>query len=440
LNRQVFKSLRFQLFCAILISFVVGAVIFFAAFFLGNEFLDRTVYSHPIAQQQADQQFEKLQSYVKNESISVDNLNKLNIWCNYREKVYLVIYEDNDLIYESPYSGDVKNKPTVPEFGDDIEDLENEYTLTLHGNVEVRAFLYYYTGEIFYLWILILSGFFAFISFSLCFIALINRKVTYIKHLKRELDILSGGQLEYAVTINGNDEIGDLAAGIDQMRRSIMSHQEIENQMRSANSELITAVSHDLRTPLTSLLAYLEIIERKKFSDEEQMYELIHKSIGQTLRIKNMADKLFEYFLVYATEWESAETETADADSLFGQILEDYAYSLENSGIAVEREFAQVSGEIRVNMELLQRALDNIYSNLLKYADPNYPIRFSYKREGDLFSLVISNRINPNREHNESTNIGLGTCKRIIEYHDGTFTVDENDGEFTVSVTLPITK
>lgn len=49
-------------------------------------------------------------------------------------------------------------------------------------------------------------------------------------------------------------------SGIDQMRRSIMKHQENEIQMRSANSELITAMSHDLRTPLTSLLAYVSFL------------------------------------------------------------------------------------------------------------------------------------------------------------------------------------
>ena len=123
------------------------------------------------------------------------------------------------------------------------------------------------------------------------------------------------------------------------MRRSILKHQETEDQMRSANSELITAMSHDLRTPLTSLLAYLEIIERKKYADEAQMDQLVHKSIHQTLRIKNMADQLFEYFLVYATDWKNDEPETLDADELFRQILEDYAYSLESSGMKVQLQF-----------------------------------------------------------------------------------------------------
>ena len=278
----------------------------------------------------------------------------------------------------------------------------------------------------------------AYLAFSLCFVALISRKVSYINLLKEELDILSGGQLEYAVTIHGSDEIGELALGIDQMRCSILKHQETEEQMRSANSELITAMSHDLRTPLTSLLAYLEIIERKKYTDEAQMDQLVHKSINQTMRIKKMADQLFEYFLVYATDWEDDDMETMDADPLFQQILEDYAYSLESSGMNVKLQFTPVSGQIQVTLPLLQRALDNLYSNLTKYADPETAICICYERKNDHLQLSVSNGIRTGQNNAESTSIGLNTCRRIMQHHGGTFESSENDGIFSVSLTIPL--
>ena len=256
--------------------------------------------------------------------------------------------------------------------------------------------------------------------------------------LKNELDILSGGQLEYAVTVHGSDEIGELALGIDQMRRSILKHQELEDQMRTANSELITAMSHDLRTPLTSLLAYLEIIERQKYTDDTQRNQLIHKSIQQTLRIKNMADQLFEYFLVYATDWESEPMETIDADPLFLQILEDYAYSLESSGMQVQLQFTPVSGRILATIQLLQRALDNLYSNLTKYASPEETIRICYEKQENSLYLSITNGSRTEHSKQESTSIGLNTRRRIIEYHGGTFETAEKNGRFFVSVTLPL--
>ena len=439
LNNRISKSLGLQLFCAVLISLLVGVVIFGMSFFLGDALLDKTVYGRTFAETMADQHFSQLQDYVEEEHISLTNLQRLNPWCSRGDKVYLTIYQGESLLYESPFSGKLRREPNIlKEYDPDLEDPENRHILTLDGDVKVRAFLYYYAGDAFFYGLLVVSGLIAFVAFSLCFITLISRKVSYINLLKKELDILSGGQLEYAVTVHGRDEIGELALGIDQMRRSILKHQELENQMRSANSELITAMSHDLRTPLTSLLAYLELIGRKKYADEVQMDQLIQKSIGQTLRIKNMADQLFEYFLVYATDWESEEMELVDADQLFRQILDDYAYSLESSGMQVQLQFSPVSGQIQVTIHLLQRVLDNLYSNLTKYADPQQLIRISYERKENHLLLSISNGSCGERNKRESTSIGLNTCRRIVEYHGGKFETGESVGQFCVTVLLPL--
>ena len=433
MSKKIAESLKLQLFCAVLISLFSGVAIFGLSFLLGNTLLDKTVYGNSFSEQMADQQFSMLQDYVEEEKISLGNLQRLNAWCSRGEKVYLTIYHDGILVYESPVSGKTQKELPVQEYDLSEEDPDSKYTLTLSDDVTVRAFLYYYAGDAFYFWMTIISGLFAFAAFSLCFVVLIGRKVSYVAKLKEELDILSGGQL-----IIGRDELGELALGIDQMRRSIIRHQDAESKMRSANSELITAMSHDLRTPLTSLLAYLEIIERKKYKNEQQMEELIHKSVGQTMRIKQMADKLFAYFWAYATEWEAVEMETVDADGLFQQILGDYAYALESKGMSVETDFAQLSAKINVNTELLQRVLDNLYSNLLKYADPSDTVWISYKRKEQSVLLSMSNGIRKVQAKEDSTSIGLITCRRIIEYHGGSFTADEIGRCFYVTISIPI--
>ena len=282
------------------------------------------------------------------------------------------------------------------------------------------------------------AGLLAFTAFSLCFVVLINRKVVYITQLKEELDIISGGQLEYPVTIIGQDELAELALGVDQMRRSIQKHNEIESQIRSANSELITAMSHDLRTPLTSLLAYLEIIERKKYTDEAQKDQLVHKSINQAMRIKTMADQLFEYFLVYATEWEPAQMEIMEADPLFQQILEDYAYALECKGMKVELYFVPTGAKLAVNLDLLQRALDNLYSNLQKYADPTERIQISYEKKGDKICVSMQNGVRSDGNQIQSTGIGLNTCRRVITQLGGVFYTQDEGETFRVTVELPV--
>ena len=168
------------------------------------------------------------------------------------------------------------------------------------------------------------------------------------------------------------------------------------------------------------------------------MQHFIRQSLGKTLQIKDMADKLFEYFLVYSSEWEQPDMETADADGLFQQFWGEYAFSLENEGFSVDCDFGELKGAVQVNLDLIRRAFDNLYANLLKYADPDQPVEAVYRREGDLVRLTLVNHISPQRDKRESTNIGLNTCRRVLRYHGGTFSAGERDGQFQVTVTLPL--
>lgn len=436
MSKRISGSLSAQLLGGVLLSLLAAASVFFLCFALSTQVLDRTVYSEAFMNKMVDQQFQSLQSYVTREQVTAKNLHRLNLWCSQGDQVALTIYQNDAVLYDSSVSEE--EEPALEEFDPAWESPDREYALVLGDGTETRAFLYYYAEDILYYWAAILSGLISFAVFSLCFIAFVHRKLRDIKRLKRELDILAGGDLKYPVTVKGGDELGELAAGVDQMRRSILAHQEAEDQMRSANSQLVTAMSHDLRTPLTSLLGYLELLDRGKYQSEEQLQHFVRQSLGKTLQIKDMADKLFEYFLVYSSEWEQPDMETADADGLFQQFWGEYAFSLENEGFSVKCDFEELKGMVQVNLELLRRAFDNLYSNLRKYADCAQPLQLAYRLEGTAVWLELSNAVSPQRDKKESTNIGLNTCRRILQYHGGTFQAEEADGWFRVTVTLPL--
>jgi len=435
LNKQVAHSLSAQLFCGVLLSLLAAAVAFVPCFFLGNYLLERTVYGEPFMEEMSGQQFSKLQNYVTEQGITEKNLHQLNVWCSRGEKVYLTVYLDNQIAF---VSFGAMERLMEEDFDILLEDAKREYALTLSDGTLARAFLYYYAGDAFYYWVLVASSLISFIVFSLCFITFVHRKLRYIKQLKSELDILAGGDLSYQVTVKGEDELAELASGIDQMRQSITAHQEAEEKMRSANSQLVTAMSHDLRTPLTSLLAYLELIERGKYENDRQLHHFISRSLEKTMQIKSMADKLFEYFLVYSSEWEPPNMETVDAGQVFQQFWGEYAISLENQGFIVQSKFSHLDGLLRVNLELLRRSFDNLYANLLKYADPAGPVEILCCREEKQVHLTLTNRVSPRRNTCESTNIGLKTCSRIIQFHGGNFEVTEESGVFRADVLLPL--
>ena len=430
-------SLSTQLFFDVLRSLAAAAVVFVLLFWAGTCLLERTVYGHDFTQKMSQRQFERLEEFVSEEQVTAENLRPLDVWCGRGDKVYLVLYrEDGRLLYESFYT----SQGQAPEelYNPDWEDPDQEYTLELSDGARTRAFLYYYVGDAYYYWTIVLAGLGAFLVFSLCFISFVHRKLRYVQQLKQELDILAGGDLSYQVTVRGNDELGVLAEGIDQMRRSIVAHRASEARMRLANSQLVTAMSHDLRTPLTSLLAYLELMERGKYENEEQLSHFIRRSLEKTMQIKSMADKLFEYFFVYSSEWSPPDLERRDADELFQHLLGEYAFSLENHGFSVTREFGRLDGEVEVNLELLRRAFDNLYSNLLKYADPAAPVELSYRREGEQLLVTLRNRISPSRDKMESTNIGLGTCGKILSCHGGSFSYGEEGDAFRAQISLPL--
>lgn len=440
LDKKISQSLSAQLLCGALGSLLAAIVAFFLVLALGNSLLDHTVYGETFANRMTDKEFSKLQNFVNTEKITEENIQYLNVWNNRNRFLSLIVYKGKNCIYTSPagYNQDDDSEVQPLTLDPSYESPEAEYHLTLSNGDMVQAFLYYYAGDSFYIVLTILSAAAAFVIFSGCFITMVHHKLAYIKKMKQELDILSGGALEYQITVRGEDELGQLAYGIDQMRCSILAHQQAEERARSASSQLVTAMSHDLRTPLTSLLAYLELLDRQKYESEEQLHLFIKKSLEQTLRIKTMADQMFEYFLVYSAEWEQPDTEPQDADTLLEQFWGEYAFSLQSKGFSIETEFHLLHGSIAVNLELLSRAFDNIYSNLLKYADPVKSIRIAFWRKESQIVLSICNAVSPQRNSRESTNIGLNTCRRILEYHGGTFETREQDGIFEAHVTLPI--
>ncbi len=433
MGKKIRSHLSAQLLCGVLVSLAAAAAAFALIFALCNTLLDHTVYGQAFARRMADNLFDDLQEYVDEEQIPGSQIDRLQQWFARSKRVYLMVFDGDEAVYTSPMPSGIR-------FVFDPENLSDDaaYTLYLADGTALQAYMFYYAGDTFYFIGVVLAAGGSILAFSVCFMLLLHRKVVYIKRLKEELDILSGGALEYPVTVQGEDELGQLAFGIDQMRRSILTHQRTEERTRSANSQLVTAMSHDLRTPLTSLLAYLELLQREKYTGEAQRRQFVEKSLEQTLRIKSMADDMFEYFLVYSAEWEHPDMDEQDADTLLEQAWDEYSFSLESRGFSVETDFQPLHTAVSVNCDLLHRAFDNLFSNLLKYADPTRPIRIAFRREGDGILLTVCNGISPLQAKRESTNIGLNTIQGILRYHGGHFDTRESGGVFTAELRLPI--
>lgn len=109
---------------------------------------------------------------------------------------------------------------------------------------------------------------------------------------------MEGGDLDHPITIQGDDELALLATSLDGLRLTLRQQQAEEAQAAAKVKSLITEMSHDLRTPLTTLLLYTEILRHHKYETEAQQDEYLAKIDGKARQIKQLSDNLFEYALV----------------------------------------------------------------------------------------------------------------------------------------------
>lgn len=279
------------------------------------------------------------------------------------------------------------------------------------------------------------------VFFLFLFVILIaynHRIIARIMLLSKEVSLIEKGNLEQPIYYKGNDEIALLAKNADNMRNSIITRYKSEKEAWEANSELITSMSHDIRTPLTSLIGYLEILDSKSCHSEEQLDKYIKSCKEKSLQLKDLSDRLFQYFLVFGKEQILMQMETFDAKILLQQLFMEHVFDLGNLGFDVKTEFVEQSCSITADLQYLRRLFDNLFSNVKKYAGKDEPVIVKSQADSSNLVIIISNEIRKDSEFLESTNIGLKTCQKIVEQMSGTFEMRKTRTNFNVRVTFPM--
>jgi len=152
-----------------------------------------------------------------------------------------------------------------------------------------------------------------------------------------------------------------------------------------------------------------------------------------------LTDKLFEYFTVASnSEEEEIEFETYEACALMDQLIEEQLFVLTNMDFQFEMDTKPEEGWLEVNLVSIRRVFDNIFSNIQKYADPTQPIKISYYMEQSMFHLLVQNTVKKVYKKNDSNEIGLVSCQKLIQQLNGMLSVVDNEELFTLHITLPI--
>lgn len=267
-----------------------------------------------------------------------------------------------------------------------------------------------------------------------CIVRLLGR----IGALSRETGALMAGDLSHSVRVPGRDELSELGGDIERLRRSVLERVEGERAAVAANSRLIASLSHDLRTPLTRLTGYLDILLYRRYRDREERDAFLRLAAEKAAQLKDLTDQLFGRAQVDAPETAlEREPEVVDGAALLGQLLSEQCGDLRREGFDVrppawDREF-----QLRLRPEDAVRVFDNLFSNLRKYADPAFPIRVQLEDGPETVTLRLENRALPAPDRADSHALGVPTMRELMARCGGTLEVSRPAGAYVSTLRFP---
>ena len=281
----------------------------------------------------------------------------------------------------------------------------------------------------------ILAGLVVIAVIMICYFGTITKRITLLQKSVRKIE---EGDFEHKITQRGRDEIGLLARDVESMRDSIVDNMTRERRAWEANAGLITAMSHDVRTPLTVLLGYLDLIEMQ--NDGQISEEYIASCRENAMRLKNLSDDMFSYFLVFGKSDGDITLSRVDARVLVEHIVSEYTLLLSEKGYSFETTGELPKVYLDIEERYFRRVIDNIFSNIIKYADATSPITLGVEHREGILELYCKNKTRTDRDIPESNGIGLRTCAKMMEEMGGGLSYGEVDGIFTVTLALPTFK
>lgn len=428
------NSLYFQLMILLVISGAVALAVFYGLNTVGENVV-YYYYNHSNYSAKREKNYvAELQNYVSSNELKSSDTNELSQWVT--EKAVIIslwLYKDNALIFDSDYP-DNATYSSEPAYLDEnngsrfytIEFADGEVEAGISGVFDYQLYNYASFGEMLL----------AFSIFVLMVLIGIRKKMEYIRKLSKEIQILEGGNLEYKITVTGKDELAALAGGLNCMRESFRRQTIQEAEIVRENQKIVTQMSHDIRTPLTSIMLYTELLKKGTYKNEEQFREYIEKIERKTRRMKQLADNLFEYSLV-SSDQEIELEEAENEKMLFYDLFSETTSYLEQQGYQVDFLVNWNEARLKINTDYISRILDNVTSNIQKYADKSCPVTIGSVKNGNMEGFYFENRTAALTDETESTGVGIQSIKNMMAKMGGRCITGMENGVFRLTLYFP---
>ena len=292
--------------------------------------------------------------------------------------------------------------------------------------------------------------------FSVSFLFLQRRTMRYMAEISQAMQNISEGDLNTAVEIIGDDEFSQMAESLNKLAENIRELMDKEREAERSKNELITNIAHDLRTPLTTIIGYLELLSnsRQTVTEPEIQKKYIDIAYTKAKRLEKLIEDLFGFTkMTYGKV--SMKVGQVDIIKLLSQLLEEFYPSFADNNLTYELTSDVPAQMICADANLLARLFDNLINNAIKYGAEGKRIQVNVCGGEELATISITNygRVIPPEElpmifnkfyrveHSRSTStggtgLGLAIAKNVVDMHGGSIQVtsDLNGTVFTVKL------
>ena len=427
---EKYESLYVGLIANIILGALLAALTYGVVAIASGLIVEGLYSSEESKNERRRQYAESLQEYVDENGVSTTDTDALISWSMSNGYVYFLVYNgENKLLFSSGDGGTEHSYPNREELIADA--LANDMFDIVMRDGTVKAAFSDYRAEFVRGGFSLVAFFLAFVVFTVTLIIYLRQVIGRIKRLDSDVTVVSYVNMNHKVVCEGEDEISRLSTNVETMRKSLIDSIKKERDAREANTDLVTSMSHDIRTPLTVLMGYIEMMKERTTGDEV-LKNYVEASERTAMRLKELSDDMFKYALAFGDTGKGIKLEKYEAQTLILQLLSEhlillcergYTHTLTSIPAFEERDM------LLTDPQNLMRIIDNIFSNLYKYADNSEPISISVEREEEAAVIKFRNKIKKNTEGAESNGIGIKTCKRLADFVLDRFSF-KNDGEY----------
>ena len=292
--------------------------------------------------------------------------------------------------------------------------------------------------------------------FSVTFMILQEPYIRYISRISEAVQNISEGDLNTVIDVIGDDEFSSMAANLNHMAADIKKLMEKERESERTKNELITNVAHDLRTPLTSIIGYLELLAGNQQVPADMQNKYIEIAYGKSRRLQKLIEDLFGFTKLNCGKI-AMHVGQIDIVKLLGQLVEEAYPNFVEKGLSYDLQSNVPAKIINADGNLLARLFDNLIGNAIKYGADGKRVLVKIHAEGETVTVSVTNygyvipadelplifnkfyRVEQSRSSSTGgTGLGLAIAKEIVDMHGGTISVASNLNGTVFTVKLQV--